>query len=59
MRIASRMVAMFKYEAPGPDDAARIWTVLATQFGIDIGPKLREQLVEAFPAISGRDIKRF
>jgi len=55
--IVSRCIAMIKFSPP--DGAARrqIWQVMTTQFELDVEPGLIEQLVEMFPAASGRDIK--
>jgi hypothetical protein len=46
------------YETPGHDEAVKIWSILATQFGIALSEKSIEALVEKFPAASGRDIKQ-
>lgn len=56
--IASRMIAMFKYETPSKDDARAIWKILAAQFEIPLSAKLLDELVRGFDGISGRDIKQ-
>lgn len=56
--IASRMVAMFKYETPDALQAAALWRILATQFGLKISAKAVAELVAEFPVASGRDIKQ-
>lgn len=56
--IASRMIAMFKYETPKTEQATKIWTILCAQFGITGVDKLIPKLVEAYPKASGRDIKQ-
>lgn len=56
--IASRMVAMFKYETPDVEQASEIWRILALQFGIKISSKAIAELVKVFPEASGRDIKQ-
>lgn len=55
--IASRMIAMFKYERPNEHDAAAIWKILATQFGFKLTAATIKELVAAFPKATGRDIK--
>lgn len=55
--IASRCIATIVYEPPVPEDALRIWKVLAEQFEIRLTDKLISNLVNHFDGISGRDIK--
>lgn len=55
--IASRMIAMVKYEPPNKHDACSIWRVLSEEFKIKLTPKLVAELQEMFPKASGRDIK--
>ncbi|MDL2284718.1 ATP-binding protein [Oxalobacter sp. OttesenSCG-928-P03] len=55
--IASRCIATIVYEVPGPEDARRIWKVLADQFEFKLSDKLIASLVRHFGGISGRDIK--
>lgn len=55
--ILSRCIAVIAYEPPGPDDARRLWTSLATQLGAELPPALIEQLLADYPRASGRDIK--
>lgn len=56
--IASRMVAMFKYETPDAEQATSIWRILSKQFGIVLPEKRIALLVKNFPEASGRDIKQ-
>ncbi|WP_048441493.1 ATP-binding protein [Caenimonas sp. SL110] len=55
--ILSRCIAVITYEPPGPEDARRLWSSLAGQFGIEMPGSLIDEVVAAFPGISGRDIK--
>jgi hypothetical protein len=55
--IISRCIALIKYHPPGRDDRRKIWQVMTEQFGLAIDTDLIHQLVELFPAASGRDIK--
>lgn len=56
--IASRMIAMVKYEAPDEAQAKKLWEVLSTQFRIQISAKAIDALIKEFEGISGRDIKQ-
>lgn len=56
--IASRMVAMFKYEIPDEEQAKQLWTILSNQFELIIPEKRIDRLVAEFKGISGRDIKQ-
>lgn len=55
--IISRCIAMIKYHSPQADDRRKIWQVMSEQFGLALDDKLIEELVEIFPAATGRDIK--
>jgi len=55
--IVSRCIALIKYYPPDDDARRRIWRVMAQQFALDLSDKLIDDLVEAFPAATGRDIK--
>jgi hypothetical protein len=55
--IISRCAAIVDYEAPDAADAAKIWRVMATQFGADLSDSLLAELIDHFPAIAPRDIK--
>ncbi|MDP3619921.1 MAG: ATP-binding protein [Ramlibacter sp.] len=55
--ILSRCIAVITYEPPTAQDARRLWSTLAAQFGIEMPPGLVDELVLAFAGISGRDIK--
>lgn len=55
--IISRAAAIIQYEAPTPDNARKIWKVMAEQFKDDLSESLLDSLLELFPSISPRDIK--
>jgi SpoVK/Ycf46/Vps4 family AAA+-type ATPase len=55
--ILSRCIAVIAYEPPGPEDAHRLWSTLATQFGVDLDATVIDQLVVDYAGASGRDIK--
>ena len=55
--IASRCIATIVFEPPKPEDARRIWEVLADQFEFSLSDGLIGDLVGNFDGISGRDIK--
>lgn len=55
--IASRCIATIVFEPPLPEDAKRIWRVLADQFEFRLSDKLIGDLAKEFDGISGRDIK--
>ena len=55
--ILSRCIAVIAYEAPGPEDARRLWCTLATQLGTELPEGLIERLVSDYPGATGRDIK--
>ncbi len=55
--IVSRCIALIRYHAPDAADRARIWRVMADQFGLALDDALIDDLVAQFPATSGRDIK--
>jgi hypothetical protein len=55
--IVSRCIAVIKYEAPGHDDAKALWEVLSSQYNVKLSEALILELIELFPASSGRDIK--
>jgi hypothetical protein len=55
--ILSRCAAIIDYALPSPKDAARIWRVMATNFGADLDDALIAELVEGFAHIAPRDIK--
>lgn len=55
--ILSRCIAVIEYLPPGPDDARRLWTTLATQLGVDLPEALVDRLVTDYAGASGRDIK--
>jgi len=55
--IISRCIALIRYHPPQDEDRNRIWQVMTEQFGLDVDAATIQQLVEAFPDASGRDIK--
>ncbi|WP_035660381.1 ATP-binding protein, partial [Bradyrhizobium sp. STM 3809] len=55
--IVSRCIALIKFQAPDADARGRIWRVMCEQFGLSVETSLIDELVETFPAASGRDIK--
>ncbi len=55
--IVSRCIATIRYMVPVPEDAKRIWRVLADQFQFELSDALIDELVVRFKGISGRDIK--
>ena len=55
--IVSRCIALIKYYPPDDDARRRIWRVMAEQFDLDLADELINDLVAAFPAATGRDIK--
>jgi hypothetical protein len=55
--IVSRCIALIKYHPPGAEARRRIWRVMTEQFQLAVNDALLDQLVDLFPAASGRDIK--
>ncbi|MDD4881131.1 MAG: AAA family ATPase [Gallionellaceae bacterium] len=55
--IISRCIALIKYHPPEADARRRIWQVMTEQFQLAVDDGLLAQLVDLFPAASGRDIK--
>jgi len=55
--IVSRCIALIKFYPPDAEARGKIWQVMSDQFALGIAPKLMDELVELFPAASGRDIK--
>jgi hypothetical protein len=55
--IVSRCIALIKYYPPDDDARRRIWRVMAEQFELRLSADLVDDLVAAFPAATGRDIK--
>jgi hypothetical protein len=55
--IISRCIALIKYYPPDEDARRRIWRVMAEQFELSLDDGLIDELVQAFPAATGRDIK--
>ena len=55
--IMSRATAWIKYEYPDPEQLQTIWKVLSEQYKTPLSNTLIASLVEAFPSISGRNVK--
>lgn len=55
--IISRCIAMIKYYPPDSEDRFKIWQVMLDQFALNVDNDLIAQLVDMFPAATGRDIK--
>ncbi|MGA8170785.1 MAG: ATP-binding protein [Methylocystis sp.] len=55
--IVSRCIALIKYNPPDAEAKRRIWRVMSEQFGLNVDDALIGELVEIFPAATGRDIK--
>ena len=55
--IVSRCIALIKYYPPDEVARKQIWRVMIEQFDLSVEPDLVAQLVEVFPAATGRDIK--
>lgn len=55
--IESRCIATINYSVPSKSDAAKIWQVLAKEFGTEIPDNLLDGLVASFPDVTGRDIR--
>jgi AAA+ superfamily predicted ATPase len=55
--ILSRCIATIRYETPSRADAMRLSRLLAEQLGADLSDVLIEELTDAYPRASGRDIK--
>jgi hypothetical protein len=55
--ILSRCIAIIDYLPPSEADSRRLWALLAAQLHAELPPGLADELVAAYPGISGRDIK--
>lgn len=55
--IVSRCIALIRYHPPDRASRARIWQVMAEQFGLAVDDAVIEALAGLFPDASGRDIK--
>jgi len=55
--IVSRCIALIKYYPPDSEARRRVWQVMIAQFALDVDVLLIDQLVDSFPAATGRDIK--
>jgi hypothetical protein len=55
--IVSRCIALIKYNPPDGEGRRQIWQVMCEQFGLDISRRVIDELVDLFPAATGRDIK--
>lgn len=55
--IISRCIALIRYYPPQREDRIKIWRVMTEQFDLAVEPALIEQLADAFPDATGREIK--
>jgi len=55
--IASRCIALIRYELPDRAARLRIWQVMLAQFELRVDSGLEQVLVDVFPEATGRDIK--
>ncbi|WP_204507216.1 AAA family ATPase [Acidithiobacillus ferridurans] len=55
--IISRCIALIKYNPPDDNGRRQIWQVMCDQFCLDISMSAIDELVDIFPAATGRDIK--
>jgi len=55
--IISRCIALIRYYPPQRADRVKIWQVMTEQFGLAVAPELIEELADAFPDATGREIK--
>ena len=55
--IVSRCIALIRFHPPQREDRRRIWGVMAEQFSLALDGPLIDELADAFPEASGRDIK--
>lgn len=56
--IESRCIAHVRYELPVADEQRQLWRILSAQYGVPFEEPLIEELVSAFPGISGRSVKQ-
>jgi len=55
--IMSRASAWIRYEYPTKEQIATIWEVLSKQYKLTLSPSVVTGLVQAFPRLSGRNVK--
>ncbi|MEF3074177.1 ATP-binding protein [Methylobacter sp. Wu1] len=55
--IISRCIALIRYYPPQRADRVKIWQVMTEQFDLAVAPELIEELADAFPDATGREIK--
>jgi hypothetical protein len=55
--ILSRCIARITYDFPDRGGLVQIWKILSRQFEIELGDELIEELADAWPRTSGRDVK--
>ena len=55
--ILARCAAVIEYHAPSPEDARRIWQIMARGNDVGLDPELLDRLVRDFHDITARDIK--
>ncbi len=55
--IISRCIAIIHFDPPTPEDAKRLWKLMARNFNTTLDDALADELVALMPNIVGRDIK--
>jgi hypothetical protein len=55
--IVSRCIALIKFNPPDAIARRRIWQVMTEQFALPVAADQLDELVDLFPAATGRDIK--
>lgn len=55
--IASRCIAKIDYESPNPEDALKIWAMLADNSNLGVATDTLKLAVDRYPEMTGRDIK--
>ena len=56
--ILSRAMVHLKYDMPNKEDLKNIWQIQANQYGCKIDTKEIDKIIEKFPVMSGRDVKK-
>jgi SpoVK/Ycf46/Vps4 family AAA+-type ATPase len=55
--IMSRVTMLFKYDYPTKDESIELWEMLAKNFNKEILKSDLQDIIEAYPKLSGRDIR--
>ena len=55
--VASRCIARLNYAAPPTEDQRTLWRILADAIGVRVDAAAIDDIVAAYPRLSGRDIK--